>query len=267
MAETGSFDYNALFAHKVTVSPRLVASGQLYTYDFAVGHPAPDALPLQELVEATARALDREGRELAHYIAAEGYLGLRQIVAQKMALHEHVTVSPEHIIIGNGSSQLIAMLIDCFLDPGDTVLTEEFTYVGTLRRLQRARANIIGVPTDEQGMRMDALEDTLRTLQQQGVQPKFIYTLTNFHNPLGVDLSVERKRHMLRLATAYGVLIVEDDVYGDLRFEGDTPPSMLSMDTTGRCRLVGNLLKNHGSRTALRMGGRASWPLPVSHRS
>jgi 2-aminoadipate transaminase len=243
MAETGSFDYNALFAHRVTVAPRMVASGQLYTYDFAVGHPAPDALPLQELVEATARALDRDGRELAHYIAAEGYLGLRQIVAKKMALHEHVTVDPEHIIIGNGSSQLIAMLIDCFLDPGDTVLTEEFTYVGTLRRLQRARANVIGVPADEHGMRMDALEDTLRTLQQQGVQPKFIYTLTNFHNPLGVDLSVERKRHMLRLATAYGVLIVEDDVYGDLRFEGDTPPSMLSMDTTGCVVWLGTFSK------------------------
>jgi 2-aminoadipate transaminase len=243
MAETSSFDYQALFAQRVAVSPRLIASGQLYRYDFAVGHPAPDALPLQELVEATARALDREGRDLAHYIASEGHLGLRQIVCRKMALHEHVTVSPDHIIIGNGSSQLIAMLIDCFLDPGDTVLTEEFTYVGTLRRLQRARARIIGVPTDEQGMRMDRLEDTLRTLHQQGVQPKFIYTLTNFHNPLGVDLSLERKRHMLQLATTYGVLIVEDDVYGDLRFEGDTPPSMLSMDTTGCVVWLGTFSK------------------------
>lgn len=243
MAENGNFDYQALFAQKVTVSPRLLASGKLYTYDFAVGHPAPDALPLQELAEATERALDREGRELAHYIAAEGHLGLRQVVARKMALHERVTVSPEHIIIGNGSSQLIAMLIDCFLDPGDTVLSEEFTYVGTLRRLQRARANVIGIPADANGMRMDCLEDTLRTLQQQGVRPKFIYTLTNFHNPLGVDLSVERKRDMLRLATAYGVLIVEDDVYGDLRFEGDTPPSMLSMDTTGCVVWLGTFSK------------------------
>jgi 2-aminoadipate transaminase len=152
-------------------------------------------------------------------------------------------VSPDQLIIGNGSLQLIAMLIDCFVDPGDTVLTEEFTYSGTLRLMRRARANIVGVPMDHDGMRMDSLAETLRTLRAQGVQPKFIYTLTNFHNPLGVDLTVQRKREMLRLAMEYGVLIVEDDVYGDLRFEGETPPSMLSMDTAGYVVWLGTFSK------------------------
>src|SRR6266446_5761662 len=175
--------------------------------------------------------------------AAEGHQGLRQIVARKMAVHEKVTVSPDQLIIGNGSLQLIAMLIDCFVDPGDTVLTEEFTYSGTLRLMRRARANIVGVPMDHDGMRMDSLEKTLRTLRTHGVQPKFIYTLTNFHNPLGVDLTVARKREMLRLAIEYGVLIVEDDVYGDLRFEGETPPSMLSMDTAGYVVWLGTFSK------------------------
>jgi 2-aminoadipate transaminase len=160
-----------------------------------------------------------------------------------MALHEHVTVSPDQIILGNGSLQLIAMLIDCFVDPGDTVLTEEFTYSGTLRLLRRARTNVVGVAMDHDGMRMDSLAETLRTLRAQGVQPKLIYTLTNFHNPLGVDLSVARKREMLRLAMEYGVLIVEDDVYGDLRFEGETPPSMLSMDTAGYVVWLGTFSK------------------------
>jgi 2-aminoadipate transaminase len=193
--------------------------------------------------DPTARALDKEGRELAPYMPAEGHAGLRQIVARKMVLHEHVTVSPDQLIIGNGSLQLIAMLIDCFVDPGDTVLTEEFTYSGTLRLMRRARTNIVGVPMDHDGMRMDSLEEILRTLRAQGVQPKFIYTLTNFHNPLGVDLTVQRKREMLRLAMEYGVLIVEDDVYGDLRFEGETPPSMLSMDTAGYVVWLGTFSK------------------------
>jgi 2-aminoadipate transaminase len=235
-------DYQALFAKGVATLPR-AAAGQLYPYDFAVGHPAAEAFPLQEFVEATARALDKEGRELAPYMPAEGHAGLRQIVARKMALHEHVTVSPDQLIIGNGSLQLIAMLIDCFVDPGDTVLTEEYTYSGTLRLMRRARANIVGVSMDHDGMRMDCLEETLQTLRAQGVQPKFIYTLTNFHNPLGVDLTVQRKREMLRLAMEYGVLIVEDDVYGDLRFEGETPPSMLSMDTAGYVVWLGTFSK------------------------
>jgi 2-aminoadipate transaminase len=131
-------DYQALFAKSVATSPR-AAAGQLYPDDFAVGHPAAEAFPFQEFVEATARALDKEGRELAPYMPAEGHAGLRQIIARKMALHEHVTVSPGQLIIGNGSLQLIAMLIDCFVDPGDTVLTEEFTYSGTLRLMRRAR--------------------------------------------------------------------------------------------------------------------------------
>jgi DNA-binding transcriptional MocR family regulator len=126
MAQTGSMNYQALFAQTVAVSPRL-AAGRLWPYDFGAGNPAPDALPLQELAEATARALDREGRDLAQFLTAEGHLGLRHLVARKMALHEHVTVKPDQIIIGKGSLQLMAMLIDCFVDPGDTVLVEEFT--------------------------------------------------------------------------------------------------------------------------------------------
>src|SRR5882672_11330427 len=149
-------DYQALFAKSVVTSPR-AAAGQLYPYDFAVGHPASEAFPLQEFVEATGRALDKEGRELAPYMAAEGHQGLRQMVARKMAVHEKVTVSPDQLIIGNGSLQLIAMLIDCFVDPGDTVLVEEFTYSGTLRLMRRARTNIVGVAMDHDGMRMDSL--------------------------------------------------------------------------------------------------------------
>ncbi|GIX48227.1 MAG: aminotransferase [Candidatus Tectimicrobiota bacterium] len=239
---TTAIDYPALLARHVATSPRRMTP-ELFPYDFAVGNPPPEALPLQELIEATARALDREGRDLAQYLAAEGYLGLRQVIADKMARHERVTVTPEQIIVGNGSLQLIAMLIDCFIDPGDTVIVEAFTYVGTLRLLRRARARLVGIPVDEEGMRTDCLAETLHALQQQGIRPKFIYTLTNFHNPLGVDLSAARKRQLLQLATTYGVPIIEDDVYGDLRMEGDTPPSMLAMDTAGSVVWLGTFSK------------------------
>src|SRR5437867_9723238 len=180
LSMASDLDYQALFATSVATSPR-AAAGQLYPYDSAVGHPAAEAFPFQEFVEATARALDKEGRELAPYMPAEGHAGLRQIVARKMALHEHVTVSPDQLIIGNGSLQLIAMLIDCFVDPGDTVLTEEFTYSRTLRLLRRARTNVVGVAVDHDGIRMDSLPESLRTPRPQRGQPKLIYTLTNFH--------------------------------------------------------------------------------------
>ncbi len=184
MAQTGSMNYQALLAQTVAASPRS-AIGQLYPYDFAVGHPAPEALPLQELSEATARALDREGRDLAHYLPAEGHLGLRQLIARKMALHERVHVDPDQIIVGNGSQQLIAMLIDCFVDPGDTVLVEEFTYVGTLRLLRRAKASIVGVPVDDKGMRTDCLEETPACLATTRGATKIHLYIDEFSQPVG----------------------------------------------------------------------------------
>ena len=131
-------DYQALFAKSVATSPR-AAAGQLYPYDFAVGHPAAEAFPLQEFVEATARALDKEGRELGPYLSAEGHQGLRQIVAHKMAVHENVKDLPdEHIGTGVAAHRHAHRLL---CGPGDTVLVEEFTY-RPLRLMRRARTNM-----------------------------------------------------------------------------------------------------------------------------
>ena len=137
----------------------------------------------------------------------------------------------------------LAIFTQLLSNPGDTLITEEFTYPGTLSVMRNLKANIVGVSGDEEGMRPDVLDETIRNLKSKGIHPKFVYTIPSFQNPTGTDMSVQRRHDILAVAQNHGVPIFEDDAYEDLRFEGDRTPSIHSYDDTKMTLYCGTFSK------------------------
>jgi 2-aminoadipate transaminase len=242
---TSSLDYTSLLA-KDAPGPS-GRPGEDPPYNFTYGHGSPDLLPIEGFVESAARALRSDGRSLAVYNAnggSLGYLPLRQFLVDKLARHRGINVSPDEVLITSGSQQGIIAIMDAFLDPGDTVVTEIFSYAGTIGNLRRHGVNIVGVPLDEKGMRMDLLESTLADLQEKGVKPKFIYTIPTLHNPTGTVMSMDRRREMLRLSRQYQVPIFEDECYADLVFEKEYEHAIRSLDDSNFVLHVGSFSKS-----------------------
>jgi 2-aminoadipate transaminase len=152
-------------------------------------------------------------------------------------------VSVDDIVLTSGSGEGIAMLIQALTDPGDVILTEEFVYLGTLRQMRLWGGDVRGVKCDEQGMIPESLEETIKEAQNQGKKVKYIYTIPTFQNPMGWTMSLERRKKALDIARTYGVPILEDDCYVDLRFEGEDVTSFHSMDDTGQVLYVGSFSK------------------------
>ncbi len=242
MSANNSFSYERLFARNAA-EPAPLGMPRRGRYDFAVAYPDPETLPLDELVEGLRQALAEEGRDLAIYHHRQGYPPLREYVANKLARDRDIHVSPDDIILGDGSSQPIHMIVETLVDPGDVLLTEEFVYSGTLNTMRRFRADIRGVPCDEQGMLPDALEAAIRQAQAEDKRVKFIYTVPTFQNPQGWTMSLERRQAMVELAQRYDVPILEDDCYVDLRYEGSDVPSLYALDGTGRVMYVASFSK------------------------
>lgn len=241
MAGSQPFSYEGLFAKDAPVS----ASGgnRSAKYDFAVAYPDPDSLPLDGLVEALKTALEREGRDLAYYPVAAGLPSLRRLVAEKLGRDRGMSVDAEDIILTSGSGEAIAMLIKALTDPGDVVLTEEFVYLGTLRQMRLFGADVVGLKCDDQGIVPAELEATLKRLADQRKRVKYLYTIPCFQNPMGWTMSLERRQEVLDITREYGVPVLEDDCYVDLRFEGEDVTSIHSMDGTGQVLYVGSFSK------------------------
>jgi 2-aminoadipate transaminase len=190
---------------------------------FAGGLPAPDVFPTEQIAEATARVLATGGEQALQYGTTEGYKPLREMLARhtgRYGLH----LTPDNILITSGSQQALDLIGKVFINPGDRILTESPTYLGALQAWNAYGAEYVTVPCDEHGMVVDELEEALRA------GPKFIYVLPNFQNPTGVTLSLERRRKLVELADRYGVPIVEDDPYGQLRYEGEHLPPVAVID-------------------------------------
>ena len=262
MPEIGRFSYDGLFSKDMPVSAPFPFPKA--KYDFAVAYPDPDTIPLDGLVDSLKTALDREGRDLAYYPDAAGLLSLRQLVAGKLVRDRNMTVDPEHVVMTSGSSEAIGMLIQALTDPGDTVLTEEYVYLGTLRQLRRYGINVVGVACDDGGIVPEALEETLAGLHEQGKVVKFLYTIPTFQNPLGWTITLERRKAILEITGDRGVPVFEDDCYVDLRFEGEDVTSFHSMDDTGRVIYVGSFSKILAP--GMRMGYMVA-PPEVLHRA
>jgi len=200
---------------KLTEKPDLIS--------FAGGLPAPDVFPLEEFKAACIKVLDQFGPQSLQYSATEGYLPLREQICRHTNRYG-ISINTENVMITSGSQQALDLLGKIFINPGDRILVESPTYLGALQAWNAYGAEYVSVPSDKDGMVTDALEEALR------YGPKFVYVLPNFQNPTGVTLSLERRHQLVELADRYGVPIVEDDPYGQLRFEGDHLPSIVVLD-------------------------------------
>jgi 2-aminoadipate transaminase len=194
---------------------------------FAGGLPAPDVFPVEEFSAACERVLREHGAMALQYSTTEGYLPLREMITRHSARYG-IKITPENVLITSGSQQALDLLGKILIDPGDRILVESPTYLAALQAWKAYGAEFISVPMDDDGMNTDYLEEALRA------GPKFIYALPNFQNPTGVTLSMERRRKLLELADQYGVPIVEDDPYGQLRYDGDHLPSIVVLDSQFR---------------------------------
>jgi 2-aminoadipate transaminase len=182
---------------------------------FAGGLPAPELFPIREFEEASRHVLNTDGERALQYSLTEGFLPLREALAEKMQRYG-VDAEPQNILLTNGSQQALDLIGRIFIDEGDVIVTGNPTYLGALQAFKVYSPEIIGVPVDDEGMRVDELEKVLAK-----TKPKFIYVLPNFHNPMGVTLTLERRTALVKAAAKYGIPIIEDDPYGELRFEGE----------------------------------------------
>jgi len=242
MPTSHAFDYDTVYSRKVRVgiprSPRVVVP-----YDFAVGHPDASTFPSQALGDATTRMLLREGPDLALYPGDMSHDAARHLVSNKLKLHEGIDIPPSRIMITNGSTQGLLMVAEAFLNPGDSVIIEEYCYPGTLRAFSYCEPHYVTVPTDNEGIIVTELAHVLDRLTAQRVTPKFIYTIANFQNPTGSVMSLARRQAMMRVAEDRRLLVVEDDAYGDLIYEGEPVTSLYALSHTHNVVRLGTFSK------------------------
>lgn len=194
---------------------------------FAGGLPAPDVFPVEEFQEACNRVLRDFGPTALQYGTTEGYTPLREMIARHTS-RLGIQVTADNILITSGSQQALDLIGKVFINRGDRILVESPTYLGALQAWNAYGAEYVPVATDEHGMIIESLEAALR------FGPKFMYILPNFQNPTGITISLERRQKIVELADRYGVPIIEDDPYGQLRFEGEHLPPIKVVDCQWR---------------------------------
>ncbi len=204
---------------KLTQRPELIS--------FAGGLPAPEVFPVEQFRQASERVLSQFGPEALQYSTTEGCARLREMIARHTARYG-IVVRPENILITSGSQQALDLLGRVFINAGDRIALERPTYLGALQAWNAYQAQFLGIGMDEEGMLMDELESVLRA------GPKFLYALPNFQNPSGVTMPLPRRKILVEMADHYGVPIIEDDPYGQLRYEGEHLPSLAVLDAQAR---------------------------------
>jgi 2-aminoadipate transaminase len=227
----------------------------LAKYSFVGGNNDPDQIPVEGLRDAINAVLTREGKALATYNLAhgpQGYLPLREFLVKKLKRDAGMVCTADDILIVSGSLQALDLVNHTLLARGDTVLIEQESYQGSINRLTRLGVNMVGIPLDGSGMRIDAVANALADLKRKGVTPKYIYTIPTVQNPTGSIMPESRRAELLKLSEQYGVPILEDDCYADLIWDGRRPPAIHAMSKTGNVIHVGSFSKSIAP--ALRVG-------------
>lgn len=195
----------------------------------AGGFPDTDSFP-KEIFAEVSRAVEHDYVASAlQYGPTEGLVELRERIADIMA-SEGATARVEDIMVTSGGQQAIDLSIRTFVDPGDVVLCEGPTYPGAVPSLTTYEADVVHIPMDDDGMRVDLLEETLDRVASEGRRVKLLYTIPNFHNPAGVTMSLERRERLVRIAHERELMVVEDNPYGQIRFEGAPLPTLHQLD-------------------------------------
>lgn len=200
---------------KLTQRPEVIS--------FAGGLPAPELFPVREFQDACNTVLRESGATALQYGQTEGYTPLREMIARNVQRYG-IEASAENVLVTSGSQQALDLVAKLLINRGDRILVESPTYLGALQAFNLLGAEYVSVPTDNDGIRTDLLEEALRS------GPKFMYLLPNFQNPAGVTMSLSRRKELVYLSNKYGIPILEDDPYGQLRFEGEHLPPLFVLD-------------------------------------
>jgi 2-aminoadipate transaminase len=233
---------------KITQLPEVIS--------FAGGLPANDVFPIERVKEACRKVLESNSTAALQYGETEGYAPLREMIARHISRYG-IQAHIENVLITCGSQQALDLIGKLFINPGDRILVEAPTYLGALQAFSVYGADYISVPCDHDGLRTDLLEAPLRAA------PKFMYVLPNFQNPGGFTLSEDRRHTLVALADKYGIPIIEDDPYGQLRYEGDHLPSLVVLDRQNLRRdqdfTLGNVIYLSTFSKTLAPGLRLGW--------
>jgi 2-aminoadipate transaminase len=227
---------------KVTGTPDIIS--------FAGGLPAPELFPVQLMIAAAEATLRKDGPASMQYGITEGWVPLREWVAQHLADTVGLNVKPSEILITSGSQQALDLVAKVLIDPGDVVLVENPAYLGALQAFQAYEARAVGLPTDGQGMRIDSLRNFLKGASPR---PKLLYLVTNFQNPTGTSTGRERRLEISAACEEFGIPIVEDDPYGRLRYSGTEIPALATVGPSHGCLYLGTASK------ILAPGFRVAW--------
>ena len=215
---------------KLTVRPEVIS--------FAGGLPAPEVFPVEEMKRVSLKVLEESGQQALQYSPTEGFPPLREKIAKRMK-QVGVKTTPDNILITNGSQQGLDFSGKIFFNPDDIVIVESPSYLGAINAFKSYQCKFLEIPTDDNGMIMEELEKALETSENV----KMIYVIPDFQNPSGRTWTLERRQKLVELANKYDLPVVEDNPYGELRFEGERLPSIKSMDTEGRVIFLGTFSK------------------------
>ena len=198
------------------------------SFDFAVGRTNPETFPVARVQRAAHDAIAKEYAQLTEYPGKLGHPALRAAMARREAEREGVVVDADSLALTNGSMQAVTLVAEALTQPGDVVICEEVTYGGTISAYRALGIDMVGLPVDENGMRVDLLAAKLAELGAAR-KPKFIYALTTYQNPTDANLSLARRGALVEIAQAHDIPIVEDNCYGDVHYDGDKPPSLYAL--------------------------------------
>ena len=243
---------------KLTELPEIIS--------FAGGLPAPEVFPVERFNEAYQTVMSQAGPKALQYSTTEGYRPLRELIAQRSTRYG-ISIEADNVLITNGSQQALDLIGKVFINPGDHVLVERPTYLGALQAWNAYQAEYIEADTDLEGYVIESVQKQMRC------GPKFIYALPNFQNPSGVTMSLPRRHALIDAADHYGVPILEDDPYGQLRYEEEHLPSLVTLDSqfrsTNGAQYSGNVIYLSTFSKTLAPGIRLGWivaPVEVIQR-
>jgi 2-aminoadipate transaminase len=219
---------------------------------FVYGDPDAGSLPLEDMVQGAENLAENNRRETLAYANPVGPDGLALALAGKLKRDYDIDVTADQILLTSGASSGLGLVADMLVDPGDIILADAPAWMGAIGMFKLAGAEVIGVEVDDEGINPAKVEEALDTLAAEGKQAKFLYTIPTFQNPSGVELSLERRHELARIADERGLLILEDDAYIDLRFAGETKPTIFSLAQPGSVLLFGTLSKTIAA--GLRLG-------------
>lgn len=211
---------------KVAQDPEIIS--------FAGGLPNPKSFPIDDLNTIIQSVMKNYGKNALQYGTTQGLIDLRKSLAERARKDGIEGVTSENIIITNGSQQALDMVGKLFLNPGDTALVGLPTYLGGINAFKSYESNLTGIPLDEEGLRVDILEDTIKDLLKEDIIPKFIYVVPTFQNPAGVVMPEKRRKQLIDIAHEYDLVVVEDDPYGKLSYDIDHIRPIKAFDDDGR---------------------------------